>query len=525
MADTSWTRRALLRQTIAAGAAAELGILMQRGWTSTLPVPRHNPTAHLRLGWTNKLLWDNVINITTMSGSSWADRLEMAQSQLKAKGGGVVYFPPGRYSFTDSIYLDDGIILRGAPPNSSTDAREGSYRLSSKLEFPQFAPSLSGEGTSIDTAFKGIYLKDPASASNCGVVELSINRGHIHFAWSDGQRAGTNRIVFGCVLRNAAVAEPGVPDLSIGQKPWQRFTKWHWAAVSVKVYENALLANNRLAPSDESYLMKGYVIQARDKKVGKKEFDIWFDYDFRPGLECNDACVGAPGGNEPSGTPETHPWGFRKGIVICDNYIYSTGRNAIEFTGDGTICARNVIRFKKDVWRPTVRGFKESSGSSTTDTRPVQMRGWRWIVEDNDYEVYRNWAADHKYHINDGEGLMHENHCNAHIRDSRITGNRGNAYLSLYKTGGIDGLVIEGNDISVDRGMAIFVDADHDENRRGHCRRVSIVNNKTAGGILIRGYPAADNLVAHNNNVGEPAPLRNHANATLNNNTGYYVET
>lgn len=98
------------------------------------------------------------------------------------------------------------------------------------------------------------------------------------------------------------------------------------------------------------------------------------------------------------------------------------------------------------------------------------MRGWRWIVEDNDYEVYRSWAADRKYHINDGEGLMHENHCNAHIRDSRITGNRGNAYLSLYKTGGIDGLLIEGNDISVDHGMAIFVDADHDGNRRGHCR-------------------------------------------------------
>ncbi len=153
------------------------------------------------------------------------------------------------------------------------------------------------------------------------------------------------------------------------------------------------------------------------------------------------------------------------------------------------------------------------------------MRGWRWIVEDNDYEVYRNWAADHQYHINDGEGLMHENHCNAHIRDSRITGNRGNAYLSLYKTGGIDRLLIEGNDISVDRGMAIFVDADHDENRRGHCRRVSIVNNKTVGGILIRGCPAADNLVANNKNVGAPAPLRNHTNAKLDKNLGYEAET
>ncbi len=525
MTETSWTRRAFLKRTITAAAAAESGMLVQHGWASSLPAPSENAAAHLHLSWTSTLLWHNVLDITTVGGSSWADRLDTAQRQLRAKGGGVVYFPPGRYRFTDSIYLDDGILLRGAPPMGSMDAKEETYRLSSELEFPRFAPSLSGEGTSIKTAFKGIYLKNPASASNCGVVDLSINRGHIHFEWAEGQKAGSNRIVYGCLLRNAAVAEPGVPDVSIGQKAWQRFTRWHWAAVSVKVHENALLANNRLAPSDESYLMKGYVVQARDRKVGTKEFDLWFDYDFRPGLECNDACVGAPGGSEPSGTPETHPWGFRKGIVICDNYIYSTGRNAIEFTGDGTICARNVIRFKNNVWRPTVRGFKESSGSSTTDTRPVQMRGWRWVVEENDYEVHRNWAADHKYHINDGEGLMHENHCNAHIRDSRITGNRGNAYLSLYKTGGIDGLLIEGNDVSVDRGMAIFVDADHNENQRGYCRNVSIVNNRTTGGILIRGYPVANNLIAHNRNSGTLAPLRNHASAALDNNDGYEVET
>jgi len=488
---------------------------------SAAPAPCNDPAAHLKLGWTRKLKWDNVVSITSISGSDWADRLENAQQRLRAKGGGVVYFPSGRYVFTDSISLSDGIILRGDLTAGTANVKENAYKPPTEFEFPRFTPSLSGDGTSIETAFKGIYLEDPATASNCGIVDININRGHIHLGQSEGYRAGSNRIVFGCLLRNAAVAEPGVPDLSIGQKPWQRFTKWHWAAVSVKTYENALLANNRLAPSDESYLMKGYVIKARDTKIGTKEFDVWFDYDFRPGLECNDACIGAPGGNEPSGTPETHPWGFRKGIVICDNYIYSTGRNAIEFTGDGTVCARNTIRFKNNIWRQTVRGFKQSSGSSTTDTRAVQMRGWRWVVEDNDYEVYRNWAADHKYHINDGEGLMHENHCNAHIRDSRLTGNRGNAYLSLYKTGGIDGLLIEGNDVSVDRGMAIFVDADHSSSHRGYCRNVKIINNKTVGGILIRGNPAANNLIADNENSGVPAGLKNQANARLEGNKGY----
>ena len=515
------TRRNFLRRTISSAAAAELGILIRPNRLSATSAPRKDPASHLKLGWTDKLKWDNIIDITKISGSDWADRLKNAQRRLRTNGGGVVYFPAGKYVFTNSIYLEDGILLRGATPGAITGAKESTYKPSTEFEFPRFVPSLSGYGTSIETAFKGIYLKNPATDSNCGIVDISMNRGHIHLGQAEGYKSGSNRMVFGCMLRNAAIADPDVPDLSIVQKPWQRFTKWHWAAVSVKTYNNALLANNRLAPSDESYLMKGYVIKARDNRIDTKEFDVWFDYDFRPGLECNDACIGAPGGNEPSGTPETHPWGFRKGIVICDNYIHSTGRNAIEFSGDGTICARNTIRFKKDVWRQTVKGFKESSGSSTTDTRPVQMRGWRWIVEDNDYEVYRNWAADHKYHINDGEGLMHENHCNAHIKDSRLTGNRGNAYLSLYKTGGIDGLLIESNEVSVDRGMAIFVDADHSSDRRGYCRNVKILNNRTVGGILIRGNPAANNFVGGNVNIGPTASIRNEANARLQANKGY----
>ncbi len=519
----SHSRRDFLKRSLTVASAAEMGIILYPR-TARAAAPIDDPTMHLKLSWTRRIKWDNVLDITTMPGTDWADRLANAQKVLKAKGGGVVYLPAGRYVFTDSVTIGDGIILRGDSP-SIVDAKNDAYCPPTLFEFPRYEARLEGEGTPIDTAFKGIYLADPAKASNCGLVNISLNRAHVHLAQAEDHQCGANRIVFGCMLKNAAVAEAGVPDLGIGQKPWQRFTKWHWAAVSVKTCEDALLANNRLVPSDDSFLMKGYIVKARDKKVGTKEFDVWFDYDFRPGLECNDACIGAPGGAEPSGTPETHPWGFRKGIVICDNSIYSTGRNAIEFTGDGTICARNLIRFPDDIWRQTVRGFDESSGSSTTDTRPVQMRGWRWVVEDNDYEVYRNWAADHKYRINDGEGLMHENHCNAHIKDSRLVNNRGNAYLSLYKTGGIDGLHIEGNDISVDRGMAVFVESDHDDKNRGPCRNVAIVNNRTVGGILIKGTPASNNVVKGNVNSGPAAPLRNQANATLQDNTGYQVQS
>ena len=55
-------------------------------------------------------------------------------------------------------------------------------------------------------------------------MNLDLNRGHIHFDEAEEHKCGRNRLVYGCVLRNAAAPNPAVPDLAIGQKPWQRYT-------------------------------------------------------------------------------------------------------------------------------------------------------------------------------------------------------------------------------------------------------------------------------------------------------------
>ena len=165
----------------------------------------------------------------------------------------------------------------------------------------------------------------------------------------------------------------------------------------------------------------------------------------------NHHCVGGPGGSGNDGTPTTHPWGFRKGTVIRDNFVFSTGRCAIGFSGDGVVCAGNVIRFAPDIVRPTVTGVHRSYGSSTNDNRALEIRGWRWVVEENQYEVHSNFCSDRKYRINDGEGLMHEDHCNSTIVDSRLVNNHGNSYLSLFHVGEVNGLHVEGNDISTPR--------------------------------------------------------------------------
>lgn len=509
--------------------------------SASAAVPTTNPVARLGLRWTDRIPWGRVIDITEIAGDTWKARLDAAQRQLAAAGGGVVYFPPGEYRFTESIAIGDGIVWRGADPGRA-GASDDEYAPPTRFEFPKFQASFSGGGTPIDKAFRGIYVDDPAQASNCGIVNIAVNRGHIHLNEAEGHRAGANRLVCGCLLTNAAVADPRVPDLALGQHAWQRYTKWHFAAIHVMSQENVLVAGNRLAPSTDSFLMPGYAMRrrsaSRDKgQSDRVEYDVLFDYDNRPGITVNDYCIGAPGGEEPSGTPDSHPWGFRHGAVIRDNYIYSTGRTAIAFTGDGTVCSGNVIRFKKDVWRQTNTGLQETHGASTNDNRAVQMRGYRWQLENNDYEVYRNWAADHKYYINDGEGLMHENHCNSAIVGGVLRGNRGNAYLSLYKTGLIDGLVIEDNDIrvseridkkqpGVNQAIAIYVEADHDvrKGNRGPCRNVTIAGNRTVGGILLGGEPSKNNLVRENRNLRGTAQIRKQvAQATIEGNQGFEV--
>ena len=230
------------------------------------PAPTNDPAVSLNLGWTGKLKWDRVIDITSIEGADgWGSSLIIAQEKLTEKNGdgGVVYFPPGEYRFEDHIELKDGIILRGADPKGGS-AKDDNYQPLSRIEFPKYQPLLKGDGTPIDTAFKGIRLEKPASAANCGVVNLAINRGHIHLGEGEAHRCGGNRIVFGCVLRNAAVADPRVPNPDLGQHAWQRFTDRHHAAVDVKSAENLLVANNRLPKSgDDDFTMKDFILKLK----------------------------------------------------------------------------------------------------------------------------------------------------------------------------------------------------------------------------------------------------------------------
>jgi hypothetical protein len=518
----------LRRRWLQASAAAFGGLLLPCNHLLFADdLPSDDPLDRYGLPWTKQVRWTQIVDVTKMKGRSVDEQLATAQQLLSAAGGGVVYFPPGEYRFSDTILLLDGIVLRGADPKAVTSAHDPKYSPPTKFEFPAYRFSAEGEGTPIESAFKGIRLADPAGASNVGVVNIEINRGHIHFDDDGTERhaAGRNRFVVGCVLRNAAVADPAVPNAKIGQKPWQRFTARHHAAIDLKASENILAANNRLpASGDDNFTMNNYVLLDRKREPAAID-GVVFDYDNRPGMYINHYAIGGEGGSGNDGTPESHPHGFRKGIVIRDNYVFNTGRMAIGFCGDGVECRNNVIRFADNVWRPTTTGQAITTGSSTNDNRAIEMRGWRWIVDGNDYIVHRNWAADRKYKINDGEGLMHEDHVNSTILDSVLTNNRGNSYLSLYKTGGIDGLLVEGNEITVNQGWAIYVNADRNSGRHP-LRRVRIVNNTVAGGgILLSGHPSQQCVVRGNKyRGGSPVPIELSADAEVADNQGFELK-
>ncbi len=499
-------------------------------------VPTNNPASRWdTAGWTDDLPWATVIDIRQMPGQNVDEQLAEAQRRLAGRGG-VVYFPAGEYHFADHVRLADGVILRGQEPAEVIDARREDYRPATVFRFPRYRMVFRGEPTPNTTAFKGIGLADPGGASNCGLVHLTIDHGHIELGAARGYRAGRNRLVIGCRLTNAARLDGRVPDLEIGQHPWQRFPARHEAAIEVHTESNALVANNRLAPSDGSFAMPGYLLQHKRHHGGERklvERTVRFDYDNRPGIAVNVYSLGGRGGRDPKATPETFPPGFRKGIVITSNFVYSTGRNCIAFSGDGTVCSFNKVRMVPDLPRHTHTGRQNATGSSTNSNRAMMLRGWRYTVEGNDLTSYRNRVAGQRWYINDGEGIMHEGHANSTIRDSRIINNTVNAYLSIYKTAGIDGLEISGNRI-VPQGPgtdvkipAIFVDSDRNWDRH-FIRNVRVIDNETSGKILVRGAPAEDNVVRGNRFIGDDpgkAVILNAADARVGGNEGFRVET
>jgi hypothetical protein len=79
------------REFVCGTAAGAVGCFLPDYLQAADP-PIANPASHLDLGWTASLSWDQVLDVTTISGNGryWDGRLKKAQEVLAARGGGVV---------------------------------------------------------------------------------------------------------------------------------------------------------------------------------------------------------------------------------------------------------------------------------------------------------------------------------------------------------------------------------------------------------------------------------------------------
>lgn len=212
--------------------------------------------------------------------------------------------------------------------------------------------------------------------------------------------------------------------------------------------------------------------------------------------------------------------------VIRDNYVFSTGGGGIKTTGDGAWIAFNIVRTEPSVVLPTANGLYMDS--HVNDVRGIEVRGWRWTIQGNDYDVHSNYTLDGiKY--NDGEGIMHESWENVGVRDSKVINNVGNRYICFWRIP-VRGLLIEGNRTRVKQNWhSVFVNSQTrfspDELVDLPNENVVIRENTTqGGGIKVLGAEGADNKIEDNyHTLVNEAFIECSSNSTIQGNRNYEI--
>ena len=470
-------------------------------------LPTNNPIEEFYPGlytWTNDINWLNVKSATAegakVIGNDSTDNLAIVQKaidDLSASGGGVLYFEPGTYYFSDDLILKDGVVLRGKTPVNK-NAKDAGFTLESTLLFPKYNfDSLANGGNGIDnaTAFKKISTdsKDYYAASNNGLVYLDINRALIELgtgfehqskfggkmpfldtnATKHGRTQGTahssaytvtrgqyaergrNKICFGVRSNNAASADPSVPKSN--QNQWQRWPYRFDANIHVTSYENALVANNKINdnPTD-NFAQKDYIMQDRLANTGWRPIigtgdDGDFDYTGHSAIHVN---VQMPAQAYWMSDSSISPWWYRPGVTVRDNWIYRTRRNGIQAAGNGLLIKDNIIKDKKDKWQSlNPGGIRSSAGFDYNGNRGIWIRGGNNIIVEGNYtEGYRqNTLVASRGDLafgqksNDGEGILIDNQGSVVegmiVRDNEIICN----WAGIYHVNGSKNIIFHAN--------------------------------------------------------------------------------
>ena len=431
--------------------------------------PTDNPIASAYPGtypWTADMKWDCVFNILDYGGvadgnyanSTGTDNLaafNAARDAAEANGGGVVYFPAGTYYFSDDLYTTNGVIIRGATPGNQ-NAQNSSFGPPSKLVFPKYIPTFTGNGTPNNTAFKFIRTLNPQTDSNIGVVNVDINRAGVSFSPPNPTNAsGENIVVYGVRTNNVARADPGVPNLNKGQYAWQRNSYRFAYNLFLYNFRNILVANTRHNDNTtDNFCYDSYVVDNSGTSLNLTNCKVNFKYTDHYVME-----VGKGNGSVNAGTPATSPENFREGVTVRDNWMFHTMRVAIMARGDGLVIDNNVVRDEQGKKRwvdPT--GVKLTGNSTTMENRGIDWGGRNVVITNNDLEVYRHLLKEGPYLSVDGEGILIQECCGGTLVDGvDIEDNVINSYIGLYKTRDINDVHISGNTMAAFDPLGIYV--------------------------------------------------------------------
>jgi predicted esterase len=221
------------------------------GTNITQQYPTDNPYKtkyHLKSDWTDCFQWEKVTDASKIPGLIDGDRkvnlalLNVTMNMISKQGGGVLYFPAGKYNFINDVELYSGVIIRGANP-SSTDAKASNFNPPTVFTFPPYIPSFEKDGTPDSTSFKRIHtggtIKD-----RFGLVNIDINRAMIDW----GGWAHDNILLFGVRINNVArIVRP--PLVNKEKQGWQRYPDNTIFSVWMRARNKATIANCRIGDS------------------------------------------------------------------------------------------------------------------------------------------------------------------------------------------------------------------------------------------------------------------------------------
>jgi hypothetical protein len=394
--------------------------------------------------WTDGMNWSHVINMKTYAkGKTAYQKFENARDAL-SETGGVLYYPAGSYDFTTippgrGLMLRKGIVIRGEAPPSRALAGDGQLELPTKFIFP-FRKRGGGEVPG-DWSFiglmtdKGKQLKDVdrvgiawvhlVGATICFGPQLdwgkswatagSVWSSKVKKAWAkrrpDGTHpfdalvgggkhfvgAGKGRLVFGCVLEDAAVLDD---FLDPGYGPDGFHTQRSCARI-IAYGSRVLVANNLLPRSQKNFTYS----QRTRPRSARGDSLVMFDYGKTCGIDINKELLAGVRQDDRC------PGYFEEGIVVRDNWVFNHGNRGYSISGTwvtitGNQNERALLRQGDEAygrgpaWALTLDGYQVASPTSDNLARAFDLAGRNLWIDRNTFNNTGSVPG------NDGEGIV-----------------------------------------------------------------------------------------------------------------------